>query len=860
MKYLSLLGFLLSFQLFGYAQIVTQNDRNGSEDTTVTVIGGADYNYKTPVEVELGPIRVEGADNYDHQAIKLIAGLRQGDRITIPGSKITTALKNLWNEGIFSDIEIIVEKEVQGVVYLLIKLAPRPKLSRFKFVGVNRREADKIREQIALFSGKTISENLVHNTRNKIIGYFREKGYYNIQVQVNREIDTLINGAEMFTIQINKGSKVKIGELVVEGNTLLPQWKVRMAMKDTKQKAFWRFFKRSKFSVSAYERDKAALLSKFNAIGLRDAAIVSDTVYLRDSKNLVIHIKLEEGNKYFFGNIDWIGNTKFRTGYLDTVLGIKYGDTYNRPLLDERLNMSQDGRDISSLYMDRGYLFFRVDAVETGVKDRHISYQMRMIEGKEARVKNVIIKGNTKSNEHVVRREIRFKPGDLFNRNDIIRTHRELAQLGFFNEQNIQIVPLPNPQDGTVDIEITVEEKSSDQIELSGGYGAGRIIGTLGLTFNNFSIQNTFKKHAWTPLPSGDGQRLSIRAQSNGRFYQGYNFSFTEPWMGGKRPNSFSLWVNHTQFSQSGNIRKSQEGYQGVGITGAGIGLGRRKRIPDDFFSASYEFSYQYYDVRNSQSIFPNFSDGYSNDISFKYALQRNSVDNPTFSKEGSKLALTIKSSIPYSLMDGQTDYSTLSEQDKYKYLEYYKIKFTGEWFLPLTTDKKLILMPRVGFGFMGNFTSAKGLSPFERFYMGGNGLTGINQFGGREIIALRGYDDNTLSSAAGDPIIAKYTLELRYPISLNPQATFYVLAFGEAGNTYQSALKFNPFNVKKSAGVGIRVFLPMFGMLGLDYGWGFDQLDPHATGYRGASDQSIQNKGYFGKLNFTIGMNLGEL
>ncbi|MES2589314.1 MAG: outer membrane protein assembly factor BamA [Bacteroidota bacterium] len=849
-------GLILSF--YNLAQDTTKLINTG---TTIQIGQDELFSYQTPKEYEIGPIRIEGADNYDHQAIKLISGLRQGQKIEIPSEKITKAIKNLWDEGIFSDVEISADKEINGVIYLVISLKPRPKLSRFKFEGVNKREADKIREEISLFSGKTITENLVFNTQNKIKGYFREKGYYSINVQVTRSQDALMNDAEMFTIKIEKGKKVKIGELIIEGNTTLPMWKLRMAMKDTKQKAFWRFFKRSKFSVSAFERDKLALINKFNGIGLRDVAVESDTVYMIDEKNLFVKIKINEGKKYFFGNVEWIGNTKFRSGYLDTIFGIKYGDTYDKPLLDQRLNMSQDGRDISSLYMDRGYLFFQINAIETQVKDNHISYQMRIIEGKEARVKRIIIKGNTKTNEHVIRREIRTKPGDLFNRNDIIRTQRELSQLGYFNDQAFQINPLPNPQDGTVDIEYVVEEKSSDQIELSGGYGANRIIGTLGLTFNNFSLQNTFKKHAWSPLPSGDGQRLSIRAQSNGRAYQGYNFSFTEPWMGGKKPNSFSTWLNHTQFSSNATLmRKTDPGYSGVGITGAGVGLGRRKKIPDDYFSAYYEFAYQYYDVRNSSSLFPNFSNGYSNDISFKYSLQRNSIDNPIYAKEGSKLSFTAKTSVPYSLLDDTDDYSAMSEQEKYKFLEYYKIKFTGEWYLPLTTDKKLVLMPRVGLGFMGNFSSSKGLSPFERFYLGGNGLTGINQFGGREIIALRGYEDNSLSSQNGDPIIAKYTMELRYPISLNPQATFYVLAFGEAGNTYSSALKFNPFNVKKAAGVGIRVFLPMFGMLGLDYGWGFDQLDSHASGYRGASDQSIQQKGYYGKLNFTIGMNLGEL
>ncbi|HRP53535.1 MAG TPA: BamA/TamA family outer membrane protein, partial [Fluviicola sp.] len=476
---------------------------------------------------------------------------------------------------------------------------------------------------------------------------------------------------------------------------------------------------------------------------------------------------------------------------------IKYGDVYDKPLFDQRVHQSQDGRDISSLYMDRGYLFFHIEPVETGVVDHHINYEMRMIEGKEARVKNVYIKGNYKTNEHVIRREIRTKPGDLFSRNDIIRTQRELAQLGYFNEQGFQVNPIPNPQDGTVDIEYTVEEKSADQIELSGGYGAGRVIGTLGLSFSNFSVRNIFKPNSWSPLPSGDGQKLSIRAQTNGRLYQGYNFSFTEPWLGGKKPNSFSFYINHTSFSQSLTLKKSSPNYSGVGITGAGIGLGRRKKFPDDYFSAYYELAYQYYDVRNYSYLFPSFHNGYANDISLKYILQRNSINSPIFPNEGSKITFSAKGTLPYSLFDKTKDFSTLSQQDRFKYLEYYKLKFTFEYYLPLTPDKKLVLSPRIGFGYMGFYNKAKGLTPFERYSLGGSGLTGVNQFGGREIIALRGYDDNALSSSGGDPIIAKYTLELRYPISLNPQATFFVLAFAEAGNTYTSFRTFNPFNVK---------------------------------------------------------------
>jgi outer membrane protein insertion porin family len=447
-----------------------------------------------------------------------------------------------------------------------------------------------------------------------------------------------------------------------------------------------------------------------------------------------------------------------------------------------------------------------------------------------------------------------------------MRTQRELAQLGFFDEQGFQVNPKPNPADGTVDIEYVVAEKSSDQIELSGGYGgagpntSGRIIGTLGLSFNNFSTKNFFKKEAWSPLPGGDGQRLSIRAQSTGRFYQGYNFSFTEPWLGGKKPNSLTYYLSNSAISQNGLLRANKD-YSGISITATGVSLGRRKKWPDDYFIASYELFYKYYDVQN-YTFFPLFQKGYANDIAFKYVLQRSSVSAPIYPQNGSNFTFTSTATLPYSLFGPEKDFSSMSTQERFKYLEYFKLKFTGEWYTPLTPDKKLVLMSRFGFGYMGAYNKQKGVNPFDRYVMGGSGLTGMgaNQFLGREIIALRGYDDNTLSTPGGDPIVAKYTLELRYPISLNPQATFYALSFLEAGNTYPSFEKFNPFNVKRTAGVGIRVFLPMFGMLGLDYGFGFDQLDSWADGFGSGSDLDVKTKGYYPKLTFTIGMNLGEL
>jgi outer membrane protein insertion porin family len=426
-----------------------------------------DFSYMSPKEYELGPIKVYGADNYDHQAIKLIAGLRQGLPITLPSEQINTAIKNLWKEGLFSNIAIYAEKEVAGIVYMIIELKPRPKLSRFKFNGVSKREADKLREAISLFSGKTITENLVFQTRNQIRGFFRDKAFYNVKVNIDRIKDTVINNSELFVININKGQKVGIKEIKINGVTELPMWKLRMAMKDIKKKSIFRIFKRSKFTEFNYEKDKLAMLEKFNGVGLRDAEIAFDSVYQIDDKNLVIDLTINEGGKYYFGDITWTGNTKYRSSYLDTILGIKYGDLYNKALLDQRIFGNGDGRDISSLYMDRGYLFFQIMPVETNVTDRHINYQVRLLEGKEARIGTVTIKGNTKTNDYVILREIRTKPGDLFNKADIMRTQRELAQLGYFNEQAFQVNPLPNPAKGTVDIEYVVEEKSSDQIELS---------------------------------------------------------------------------------------------------------------------------------------------------------------------------------------------------------------------------------------------------------------------------------------------------------------------------------------------------------------------------------------------------------
>ena len=853
----------------------------------INVIGGDD-SYLTPKKYTIAGTRIEGVPNLDSDAIRLVSGLTVGKEVTIPGQDISNAIAKLWEQDLFSDVQILVDRYMpNGDVFLTIQLKGRPKLEGFKFFlvkdgnqeSLRKGEADNLREIIDLYGGQTITDNLVMNTQNIIAGYYEEKGFLKVDVDIQQIADQNNPSSRLFHIIINKGNRIKIKHINVYTNevtdidpeaSIIQRTKtklgysdggIRRTMKDTKQKGILRIFKRSKFNEVAYERDKAAIIDKYNTIGLRDAVIRKDSVYDIDEKHMGIDIYVDQGNKYYFGDITWVGNTKYRDGQLDTLMGIKVGDIYSSALLDQRLYISPDGRDITSLYMDRGHLFFNIQAIETTITpDNKINYEMRITEGKEARVRNIIIKGNSKTNDHVILREIRTKPGDLFNRNDIIRTQRELANLGYFDPEQFGVNPIPNPVDGTVDIEYTVAEKSSDQIELSGGFGGNRLIGTLGLSFTNFSTKNFFKKGAWQPLPAGDGQRLSLRGQTFGRGFQSYNLSFTEPWLGGKKPTSFTVFSSYSLLTNS--LSRDDENFQKTSITSVGVGLGSRLKWPDDYFQIYGEFNYQYYDLKRSTNFI--FTDGFSNNISLKGVLSRTSVSEPIYPRTGSKFTLTGKATLPYSLFDGieDSEYAGLSDQERFKYAEYYKIKFTGEWYAPLTKNKKLVLNPKFGFGFLGAYNSEKGFSPFERFYLGGNGLNGTWQFDGREIISLRGYPGNTqISSETGGTVIAKYSVELRYPISLNPSATIYALMFAEAGNTWESFNKFDPFNVKRSAGFGARIFLPMFGMLGVDFAWGFDPLDNGAAGKgNGEFDPGATAKGF--KFGFfpIIGMNIGDL
>ena len=829
----------------------------------------------------IGGLDVQGVSFTDKSVIALLSGLSQGDEITVPGDKITDAIKALWKQGIFEGIEIIQDKIIGNDIFLIIKVIERPRLSKFSFKGdVKKSDADDIRNKIRLLKERVVTDYMLGNIKNTVRDFYLDKGYYFNKVDITQVRDS---GTKMphtvVTIRVTKGKKVRIQDVNIIGNTIIHDRKLRRKLSDSKPFRWYNPFNSGKYLEDNLQKDLPAIAEKYNAKGYRDARVIKDSVYFVSKNRVAIDITIDEGHKYYFGKFKWFGNSKYRSGQLDTILNIKEGDVYDQSKLDQKLMMNPNGYDVSSLYLDDGYLFFQVNPQESNIHNDTIDFDILMYEGKQATINKVTVKGNDKTNDHVIYREIRTKPGQLFRRSDIIRTNRELAQLGYFDPEKLNVVPTPNAADGTVDIEYTVEEKPSDQIELSGGWG-GRsastfgggsgtvggigIIGTLGVTFNNFSAKNFFKKEAWRPLPSGDGQRLSVRAQTNGVFYQSYNLSFTEPWLGGKKPNSLTVSAFHTLFSngqkkyvETDGQRTSNPSRSSMSIIGGSIGLGRRLKWPDNYFSMFTNLSYNYYDLRNYGSVFI-FGTGFANDVNLGLNISRNSIDAPIYPKQGSNFVFHGQFTPPYSLLNGK-DYSQLSTEQRYKFIEYQKYKITAEWFTQLTNKKaaegkearNLVLRTKVGYGFLGSYTKQTGVSPFERFYMGGSGISGFQNFVAREIIALRGYKDNSVSSSSGDPICARYTMELRYPISLNPQATIFVLGFAEAGNTWSNYKNFNPFQVKRSAGLGLRVFLPMFGLLGIDYGWGFDKIP-------GSNDPSNGNgKGQF---HFTIGGTLGEL
>lgn len=823
-------------------------------------------NYQQPEEYEIGGVTVSGVKYLDKGVLIMISGLKVGEKIKVPGDSFRNAIKKLWDQGLFEYVNISATRVEEKLIFLNIELRERPRLSRFSFNGVKKAEADKIREEIQIVRGDVVTDNLIKTASNRIVSYFTGKGYLDAAVDIIQTPDTSKANNVILTFDIHKNDRIKIYNIDIIGNKNLTDQKVLKTFKNTKEKGafkpfddvellIWnsigaalkfnfdsipiiannyinenikiRIFKSSKYIESDFDEDKQKLIDKYNSMGFRDAKIISDSIYRNDEKTINIDLKVDEGDRYYFGNITWVGNTKYNDELLNSILRIKKGDIYDKEALNTNLSFNPAGMDVSSLYLDDGYLFFQAIPIETRVENDTIDLEIRIREGKQARINKVLVKGNTKTNDRVIVRELRSRPGQLFSRTDIIRTTRELAQLRYFNPETIEPDIQPNPVDGTVDIIYSVEETSADQIELSGGWGYGRIIGTLGLSFNNFSLRNVFKGSAWRPVPSGDGQKLSLRLQSYGKGYISYSMSFTEPWLGGKKPNAFSVSYYHSLYSNG--LSKNNPLRSSFTIDGVTFGLGKRLRWPDDFFSLYQAINLQVYNLTNYSSIFPvGDGNGKYNNFNYNIILSRNSVDAPIYARSGSEVSLSLELTPPYSAFSDK-NYSTLTENEKYKWIEYHKWKVKANFYTKLIGN--LVLSTRTQFGFLGSYNDQLGVTPFERFYLGGDGLSGYNNLDGRELIGMRGYGNETitpdyyLNSNLGGTIYSKYTFEIRYPLSLNPNATIYGLTFLEAGNSWANFADFNPFKVYRSAGFGIRVFLPMFGVLGLDWGYGFDAV-----------------------------------
>jgi len=786
--------------------------------------------YENPQEYEIAGIQVRGIRYLDNTSLIQVSGLSVGQTILIPGDAITDALKKLWDQKMFSDVEINALKVENNKIWLEIYLEERPRLSEVKFYGIKNADVEELTEKLELIKGRQITENTLVVSKNIIGDFYAEKGFSKTKVRIFKKQDTTYQNAVILNIYVDKLKKTRIENLVIDGNTVIGDRKLKwFKIKDTKEKRWYGLIKPSKYIEDKYEDDKKKIIAEYNKKGYRDAKIIEDSVYPANNQNVNIYIKLEEGKQYFFRDIKWIGNTKYETSDLNKKLQIKKGDVYNREKLDNRLTIDQDA--VGNLYMDNGYLFFNINTVEKKIENDSVDIELRIYEGPIARINEIIIKGNDRTNDNVIRRELYTVPGELFSKNDIIRSIRELANLGHFDPERIVPTPLPNAAEGTVDIEYSLVERGNDRVEISGGWGAGMLVGRLGLSFNNFSIQNIFDKKAWRPLPTGDGQKFSINAQTNGTAYQYYSISFQEPWLGGKKPNSLSVSLYYNRQTNRTIYNSTPKELMTADVAGISLGLGRRLKWPDNYFTIYNSLGYQYYTLNNwiYQSYIKDVTNGTYNSVNFNTVFARNSVDNPLYSRRGSEFSLGIELTPPLSLMNNK-NYASMDTQDKYKWLEYHKWNFTARWFTPIWDD--LVFHTKTEFGILGFYNKAIGYSPIGGFSLGGSGMAYYSY--GVDIIGLRGYSDGDLTPAAGGNIYTKYTMELRYPVVLSETATIFALAFAEAGNAWSNTKTFNPFTVKKSAGIGVRIFLPMLGQLGFDWGYGFDsqnnETGPHGS------------------------------
>lgn len=859
-------------------------------------------NARIPREYTVRKIDITGINFLDTSIVLSISGIQPGDKIMIPGGdQFSKAIQNLWRQRLFSNVEIFITAVQDDKIDIEISLQERPKLGDFRFEGVRKSDAEELTKKAGLVKSTIITENTRRNAIEAIKKFYTEKGFTNVQVRVEERPFPSVPNTNTVVFHVEKGKKVKVNEVNFYGNTAVSDQKLKKKMKGTKEMSkltlhpseyvspygtneqlsfkdyindlgflsfsktrylldpYFRIklFSSAKFDAKKYEEDKDKVLAQYNALGYRDAQIVADTMYYTKDGNLNIDLKVDEGNKYYFGNIAWKGNTKYSDSLLQAIMGIRKGDVYNLETLNRRLGkeLTPEGGDISGLYMDEGHLFFRADAVETAVYNDTIDHEIRIVEGPEATIRTVGIFGNEKTKDHVVRRELRTMPGEIFRRSDLIRSQRELANLQYFNQETINPNVVPNQEDGTVDINWKLEEKSSDQLELSAGWGGGiGLTGTLGVSFNNFSIKNIMKKESWDPLPTGDGQKLSLRLQSNGRAFRSYNVSFTEPWLGGKKRNPLTLSYYNSKFSNAydpftGRIIKERVDSSYLKTMGVSVSLGKQLRWPDDYFSIVYSLNFTKYDIKNYYAFRKDdgnyLTNGTSDNVSLKIALQRSSVFNPQYPTSGSNFVASVQLTPPYSLLNPDVEKSN----NPFKNPEYHKWRFNAEWFVPIgkpggeDKTRQMVLKMAAKYGFMGRYNKNIEFSPFERFQLGGDGITNTYGLLGYDIVSLRGYPvfDNSDPSINPDmssanryfTIFNKYSLELRYPLVMNPSSTIYGLAFFDAANGWYQFKDYNPFRLRRSVGVGARFFLPMFGLLGFDYGIGLDRFRPGETGLK---------------------------
>jgi len=847
-------------------------------------------NSRIPKEYTIAGIKVTGTKRYDEQLLISISGLSVGEKVMIPGGdNFSKAITNLWNQRLFSNVQIYFTKLEGSNLYIEIQVFERPALSKYFLKGIRKADDEELRGKTGLVPGRVVTENVKISAIQAIQKFYTEKGYQSATVKIEEIPDPAQANFVILNFYVQRGNKVRISDIGIYGNEEVSESRIKKQMKGTKEMTrltlyppeekspygetkhysfreyfreagflsvtktkelidpYFRFrlFSNAKFNQKKYEEDKEKIVEFYNSLGYRDAAIIADTQYYNSRGQLKVDMKIDEGRQYYFGNISWKGNTKYSDSILNFLLGIKKGDIYNIDVLNKKLGkqLSPEGGDISGLYMDDGYLFFRVDPIETAVYNDTIDFEIRIVEGPQATIKDIRITGNEKTKEYVVRREIRTLPGEKFSRSDLIRTNRELAQLGYFNQEKIGINPVPNPEDGTVDIEYTLEEKSSDQLELSAGWGGGiGLTGTVGISFNNFSIRNIFNKSSWDPLPTGDGQKLSLRIQSNGRAFQTYNLSFTEPWLGGKKRNSFTVAVYRSVFRQSGfdvsrnrYIFSDSSFLKNFGVT---VSLGKQLKWPDDFFTLVFAFDYRLYQLRR-YFIIAGIDSGNYHNVSAKITLARNSAGpNPIFPTSGSNFLLSGQFTPPYSLFR-----SAEANKDNTRTPEFHKWRMTAEWFIPIgrgfgaDKSKQFVIRAAAKYGFLGRYSKSVNFSPFERFQVGDAGLANGNFILGYDVIAHRGYPVYNNSDPKVNPdqqntntfftIFNKYSLELRFPFTTNPSSTIYGMTWFEAANGWYDYKSYNPFRLRRSAGVGMRFFLPMFGLLGFDYGVGFDRLRP---------------------------------